>query len=917
MRRMGERLAGLILAGMATIGLPALGAETVKPLGIGRAYDQLGNVAVMHEGRVKPLDTVAREEVKQVYSRETITLRDPREEAEKLLDPESFDKPGGTKWSVEKWGPIGAFLGWTVRPEFWDDQPFILVDYLPLRRLIVAGPLETRLKEIADKASTSADDKARLQKLAGDRELVATTLIESVRASKLPIEDKRSIAELAAKLTEEHKWLTPRELEDAKVENKAETLPFLSWASRLDEQQRKFHDNPASAERPTEIERRIVEVAHRLMSYQSYSGEKFRTTGLILILPRPSDANYLAYTTRSITAWEEGRKKGTVNDLPLMKVDAIKAIDTYWGFIPREEQKTPTKDAAADERFTAWLHESSTWVPLKVLLKSKTEELVEAGYPEGSLNAFLSAYHNLEQAETHSPGQVPESVATGFLTASRSLGEAVSAAYPSVASIERETYFNATNPFWKAPLAYGFAVMLLVLGLAFVSTTKRESWAGRLGRAIYRAGMLGLLTGIALEIWGFYFRVRITGWAPVTNMYETVIWVSLVAAVLSVIFEVIYGRVYFALAGSAVALLGTITAANVPLLDPSIKSLQPVLRSNLWLTIHVLTEVSSYAAFGLAWMLGLIATAFYLTSTYRRSPRFGELALPLIPGLPLLTVGGAGVAASYGYFGPEWTTGDSLYYVLASMGLLGGMISLAAVLAMGGEVFARLTFSEESASESNSEQSGWEEAEVEKGRASLGSAAKEQNGGGVASLVRPTVAEIRARAATSKVKLDARGQAMQQTAGVVKPLSNFIYRTMQVGVLLIAAGTILGGVWADYSWGRFWGWDAKEVWALITLLVYLIPLHGRFAGWVNTFGLVFASVFCFLSVVMAWYGVNFVLGVGLHSYGFVEGGSQGAMLVILAGVLAFPLGAAWRRQLGYRPMFEDRSVTVGDVETSA
>ena len=57
----------------------------------------------------------------------------------------------------------------------------------------------------------------------------------------------------------------------------------------------------------------------------------------------------------------------------------------------------------------------------------------------------------------------------------------------------------------------------------------------------------------------------------------------------------------------------------------------------------------------------------------------------------------------------------------------------------------------------------------------------------------------------------------KQTAAIVKPLSNFVYRAMQVGVLLIAAGTILGGVWADYSWGRFWGWDPKEVWALITL----------------------------------------------------------------------------------------------------
>lgn len=141
---------------------------------------------------------------------------------------------------------------------------------------------------------------------------------------------------------------------------------------------------------------------------------------------------------------------------------------------------------------------------------------------------------------------------------------------------------------------------------------------------------------------------------------------------------------------------------------------------------------------------------------------------------------------------------------------------------------------------------------------------------------------------------------MQETAATVKPLSNFIYRTMQVGVLLIAAGTILGGVWADYSWGRFWGWDPKEVWALITLLVYLIPLHGRFAGWIGNFGLVVSSVVCFLSVVMAWYGVNFVLGVGLHSYGFTEGGSQGSMCVIIMGVMSLPLAAAWRRSLGQK-----------------
>jgi cytochrome c biogenesis factor len=105
-------------------------------------------------------------------------------------------------------------------------------------------------------------------------------------------------------------------------------------------------------------------------------------------------------------------------------------------------------------------------------------------------------------------------------------------------------------------------------------------------------------------------------------------------------------------------------------------------------------------------------------------------------------------------------------------------------------------------------------------------------------------------------------------------LTRFTYKAIQVGVLLLAAGVILGGVWADYSWGRFWGWDPKEVWALVALLGYLCVLHARFAGWVGQRGLAALSVACFALVVMAWYGVNFVLGAGLHSYGF-GGGGQG------------------------------------------
>jgi len=125
------------------------------------------------------------------------------------------------------------------------------------------------------------------------------------------------------------------------------------------------------------------------------------------------------------------------------------------------------------------------------------------------------------------------------------------------------------------------------------------------------------------------------------------------------------------------------------------------------------------------------------------------------------------------------------------------------------------------------------------------------------------------------------------------PMHFWLYRVLQLGVLLLAAGTILGGVWANYSWGRFWGWDPKETWALIALLCYILALHGRLAGWWTQFGLAVASVVCFLAVLMAWYGVNFVLGKGLHSYGFGIGGETYVATFIVLDLL-FVAFAIWR-----------------------
>lgn len=103
--------------------------------------------------------------------------------------------------------------------------------------------------------------------------------------------------------------------------------------------------------------------------------------------------------------------------------------------------------------------------------------------------------------------------------------------------------------------------------------------------------------------------------------------------------------------------------------------------------------------------------------------------------------------------------------------------------------------------------------------------------------------------------------------------SELIYTCLKYGTIMLAAGIILGGVWADYSWGRFWGWDPKETWSLIVLCIYMAILHGKSTNWIpnNRFFLLVAG--SFMSVMMAWFGVNYILASGLHSYGFSEGGA--------------------------------------------
>ncbi len=285
-----------------------------------------------------------------------------------------------------------------------------------------------------------------------------------------------------------------------------------------------------------------------------------------------------------------------------------------------------------------------------------------------------------------------------------------------------------------APFRWGWAFMLA----AAVGLWLHSAWPWRPlsfgAMAAYLAGVLVVAIGIGL-------RFAIAGRPPVTNMYESVIYVGAGVAVLGLVVQLIHGKTQILAAAATLTTILLAVAKNCPLiLDPAVRPLEPVLRSNFWLAMHVMTITLSYAAFALALGIGNVTLGHYLLGSTNRP--------------------------------------------------------------------------------------------------------------------------------------------------AVRSLSRLTYQAMQVGVLLLSAGIILGGVWADYSWGRFWGWDPKEVWALVALLGYLAVLCARFAGWVGHWGLAALSVACFSLVIMAWYGVNFVLGAGLHTYGLCSGG-QGYVLSAVGLQLVF------------------------------
>ena len=107
---------------------------------------------------------------------------------------------------------------------------------------------------------------------------------------------------------------------------------------------------------------------------------------------------------------------------------------------------------------------------------------------------------------------------------------------------------------------------------------------------------------------------------------------------------------------------------------------------------------------------------------------------------------------------------------------------------------------------------------------------------------------------------------MERVNLTLKELSLIIELSLPVGLVLLVIGNFLGGIWANESWGRYWGWDPKETWALVTILVYSFIVHmHKIPGFKGHFQVSAAALVGFGSVLMTYFGVNYYFS-GLHSY---------------------------------------------------
>lgn len=955
-----RRTGPLVLALLLLVSRPALAAE---PKFDWSAWEHL---PVYHNGRIMPLNTLANTAVEIICKRANPTLRLAGAVPESELNASHMAAARSLFPNDEprKFRAPELLLSWLVEAEKWEHVPFLIAEHDELRSEILDVPVTNEkgehLKYVSPaQVRESAGFWQKIGELA-DRKRAADAAGEQLTFTGVDAkcDELYQAFQLYFQFSQVHEQAMLDPGARSQLRSRLEMVGS-TWA-RLENDLRLFQQ----AGEQGGLEEPINQAEKSLKSLADLYSQ--RNIALKEIEPL---AETFAISTAEIARRAQGIHEKLLSDPP--KDWSDEQLQKFSGILGDLATQTRTLARRAEElqlglyENSQWLRvvpalnpaaldanrdpevPTQPWLDLQTLVYGSPRAL--RGYPQAEVQAVRQAFARLKQTypqRATRPNEFSEGLGQ-FAVAVRNLGEAIDplrwelpiknldedalryTAYPPPGATATEVRYSKLDPFlysWIISFIATIPFVLYFIGIRW--------------KSLYWGGLLVLVGGLIWSAYGFYMRVVITGWAPVTNMYETVIYVPFFVSLLGAwfallpmtwdglknawrltatprtweatplsdeqrslykadtwtfagavsilprailalglfyvltiapyaaggrtiinllpnvdagsrlpdfnsvltwavglcvllptlwylprviltavigavtipqtlrlldrpkIFAQVYERWPFGLAATSVATFGSFVAWYSPILEKSFSPLQPVLRDNFWLFIHVLTIVSSYGAGALAWGLGNLALGYYLFGRYRQT-----------------------------------ASSEPSARAVAHRPARAGAMAFAMAGGGGG---------------------GDDPIEYPTG-----------GGGGGAAARRP-------------------GKRPPEECAA---LASYVYKATQVAVVLLAAGTILGALWADVAWGRFWGWDPKEVWALISFLVYLAILHGRYAGLFGNFGLVVGSVLGASAIVMSWYGVNFVLGVGLHSYGFGAGGQGYVMAAVALNWLFLGLAA--------------------------
>jgi len=930
------------------LGFPsAVGAEPAE-----LDLRQWEHVPVFYRGRLVPLDTLARAVVEKICGRVSPTI-DPAgalaegQDISALAAPVRQVFPDG---KPRKFAAAELLLAWLVEPERWEHVPFLHAEHEQLRRelleLPVTGPGGSRLKYVSPLQLLNATKfRMRLGDL-GDRQRQAETegkqveprgvdkrvqdLFEAYSLFRLltfnpaaPMDGRNHfMKKLAAAV---HAWgqLEPelallqrasaKEAANASAEKQSRDAPVVQASESV----RALLALSEKGDLPLAEAEASVASFRRAM--RALAGQTEDLVKKISLRPPPAGEDQIKRMRRHLEIL-------AARSAELVRLSTEAHLALYDNGEPLRVVPALTPTALEADRDPK--DDSQPWLNLQTLICGSDDVL--QGYPPVPVRAVRAAFAGVRDAYvSRSDPRRAERFATAmerFVAEVRTLAEAIEplrrqlplrspdeaamakTAYPPAGFTDAEVEYNQHDPFfWSWVVSLG---AMICFSLSFGLARKPMFWLG----------VLVLIVAQVMIGYGFALRVYITGWAPVTNMFETVVFMALVVALLGLWFTLlplVWPGLRLAWQWTAAPLTWETAKAES---ETGSASLDPRRRYGPWLLlvprvalmfgVFLVLAVQSHGAGGeskvinllpqadvgasmpnfndwLTWLVGmcvLVASMWYVP----RALLAALLGLGTIPA----TLRQQGLAEPLGHV-----------FLRKPYAVVGAIVAfVASLVAYYSPVFHKDMSPLMPVLRSNF----WLLLHVLSITASYGAGALAWGLGNIA-LGYYLFGRYRAPAGSGEVSLpkghrpagDYRVPAdalRRRPPEDCAALGGFIYKATQVAVLLLAIGTILGALWADVAWGRFWGWDPKEVWSLIAILVYMVILHGRYAGWFGHFGMAMGAVLAFIAIIMTWYGVNYLLPGGLHSYGEVAGGQMYVLAAILANLVF--VGAAALRYFG-------------------